>query len=136
MKDLLSFMKSSHKSATRKLRQVYVISDDPQIRDLIKNNQRFESALNSVELSAWISLKSVIANFLGNKKSSQYQKTVGVTGNFHKLGARMSVKIQFIHFHLDYFPENCCIYREEQGKRFHQDGIMEKRYQIRWDVNF
>ena len=38
------------------------VFDGPQIRDFIKD-KRFESALNPVELSAWMSLKSVIANF-------------------------------------------------------------------------
>ena len=49
--------------------------DVSQIRNLIKD-KRVESALNPVELSVWMSLKSVMANFLGNKKSSQYQKAV------------------------------------------------------------
>ncbi len=113
------------------------IFDGPQIRELIKD-KRFDSALNPVELSAWMSLKSVIANFLGNKRSSQYQKTVDeLLENLHKLGARMSIKMHFLHSHLDYFPENCGDYSEEQGERFHQDiSIMEERYQGRWDVNF
>lgn len=113
------------------------IFDGPQIRELIKD-KRFDLALNPVELSAWLSLKSVIANFLGNKRSLQYQNTVDeLMENFNKLGARMSVKMHFLHSHLDYFPENCGDYSEEQGERFHQDiSIMEERYQGRWDVNF
>ena len=43
------------------------VFDGPQIRDPIKG-KRFESALNSVELSAWMSLKSVIANFFETKR--------------------------------------------------------------------
>ena len=41
--------------------------------------------------------------------------------NFRKLGARMSVKMHFLHSHLDYFPENCGDLNEEQGELFHQD---------------
>ena len=44
--------------------------------------------------------------------------------------------MHFLHSHLDYFPENCDNYGEEQGERFHQDiSCMEERYQGRWDVN-
>ena len=48
----------------------------------------------------------------------------------------MSVKMHFLSSHLDYFPENCGDYSEEQGERFHQDlRQMEERYQGYWDVN-
>jgi hypothetical protein len=33
----------------------------------------------------------------------------------------MSLKFHFLHFHLDYFPENLGDLSEEQGERFHQD---------------
>jgi len=33
----------------------------------------------------------------------------------------MSVKVHFLHSHLDYFPENLGAMSEEQGERFHQD---------------
>ena len=106
------------------------IFDDPQIRELIKDSS-FDDALNPAELSAWLSLKSVIANFLGNYRSSQYRKVVDeLMENFCQIGARMSVKMHFLRSHLDYFPENCGDFSEEQGERFHQDiSDMEKRYQ-------
>ncbi|GFV84761.1 HTH_Tnp_Tc3_2 domain-containing protein [Trichonephila clavipes] len=48
----------------------------------------------------------------------------------------MSVKVHFLHSHLDYFPENLGAVSEEQGERFHQDiKEMERRYQGRWNVN-
>ncbi|GFS60199.1 uncharacterized protein TNCV_2827061 [Trichonephila clavipes] len=48
----------------------------------------------------------------------------------------MSVKVHFLHSHLDYFPENLGAVSEEQGECFHQDiKEMERRYQRRWDVN-
>ena len=51
--------------------------------------------------------------------------------NFRQIGARMSVKMHFLRSHLDYFPENCGDFREEQDERFHQDiSDMEKRYQF------
>ena len=108
------------------------IFDGPQIKDLAKD-KRIESALDS----ACMSPKSVIANFFWNKMK-QYQKTVDeLLENFLKLGARMSVKMHFLHSHLNYFPENWGDYSEKQGERFHQDITkVEKRYQSRWDVNF
>ncbi|GFU74235.1 HTH_Tnp_Tc3_2 domain-containing protein [Trichonephila clavipes] len=46
----------------------------------------------------------------------------------------MSVKVHFLHLHLDYFPENFGAVSEEQGERFHQDiKEMERRYQGRWN---
>jgi hypothetical protein len=48
----------------------------------------------------------------------------------------MSLKLHFLHFHLDYFPENLGDLSEEQGERFHQDvKEMGRRYQGRWDVS-
>ena len=104
--------------------------DGPQIRELIKDTS-FDDALNPAELSAWLSLRSVIANFLCNHRSSQYRKVVDeLMENFCQIGALMSVKMHFLRSHLDYFPDNWGDFSEEQGERFHQDiSDMEKRYQ-------
>ena len=46
----------------------------------------------------------------------------------------MSIKVPFLHSHLDRFPENLGGFSEEQDERFHQDiKVMEERYQGRWD---
>ena len=50
------------------------------------------------------------------------------------LGCRMSIKIHYLHSHLDNFPENLGDVRDEQGERFYQDiKIMEELYQGSWD---
>ena len=55
--------------------------------------------------------------------------------NLQALGARMSTKIHFLNSHLNYFPENCGDYSEEQGKPFHQDiCTMEERYHGPWNI--
>ena len=36
----------------------------------------FDESMNPIELSAWLALKSVIVSFLGNYKSSEYQKMI------------------------------------------------------------
>ena len=48
----------------------------------------------------------------------------------------MSMKIHFLCSQLDYFPDNCGNYNEEQGERSHQDHRqMEERYQRYWNIN-
>jgi len=50
----------------------------------------------------------------------------------------MSLKIHFLHSHLDFFPESCGAVSDEHGERFHQDiSSMEKSYQGKLNcVNF
>lgn len=46
----------------------------------------------------------------------------------------MSIKLHYLHNHLEHFPENLGDVSDEQGERFHQDiSEMESRYQGRWD---
>ena len=40
---------------------------------------------------------------------------------YQEMGANMSIKVHFLHSHLDRFPENLSDFSEEQGERFHQD---------------
>ena len=40
---------------------------------------------------------------------------------FEARGWRMSLKVHFLHAHLDYFPQNLGDMSEEHGERFHQD---------------
>ena len=55
--------------------------------------------------------------------------------NYRDIGADMSIKVHFLHSHLDRFPENCGDVSDEQGEHFHQDiKEMEERYQGRWDI--
>ncbi|KAK3878535.1 hypothetical protein Pcinc_016834 [Petrolisthes cinctipes] len=92
-----------------------------------------EKSLNPIELSAWLCLKSVIGNFLGNHRSLEYEKTVDELME----SVRMSVKMHFLRSHLDFFSNNCGDFSEEQGERFHKGiRVMEECYQGRWDVNF
>ena len=42
----------------------------------------------------------------------------------------MSIKVHFLHSHLNRFPENLGDVSDEQGERLHQDiKVMEERYQ-------
>lgn len=70
-------------------------------------------------------------NFLGNTKSANYKEIVSKL--LQDLGCNMSLKIHFLHPHLDFFPENLGAVSDEHGERFHQDIMaMERRYQGKW----
>ena len=46
----------------------------------------------------------------------------------------MSIKLHYLHSHLDKIPDNLGYVSEEQVARFYQDiKVMEDRYQGRWD---
>ena len=62
------------------------------------------------------------------------KKTSDIVGNLIKsyqtLGCNMSLKIHFLHSHLDFFPDNLRAVSDEHGERFYQQIFtMEKRYQ-------
>ena len=105
------------------------IFDGPQIRKLIKDKD-FIKSMTDVEKNAWKTFVSVVRNFLGNTKSSNYKELVQeLTRSFQVLGCNMSIKIHFLNSHLQTFPANLGDVSEEQGERFHQDiKVMEDRY--------
>ena len=46
----------------------------------------------------------------------------------------MSLKIHFLHSHLDFFPENFGAVSDEHGEHFHQAvSSMVKGYQEKWN---
>ncbi|GBO27539.1 hypothetical protein AVEN_273875-1 [Araneus ventricosus] len=89
------------------------------------------------EIKAWESFELVFTSFLGDKKDPNYKYIVKeMLKNFKILGCSMSLNVQFLDSHLDYFPENLGAISEEQGERFHQDiKEMERRYQGKWNVS-
>ena len=99
----------------------------PQIRDLIKD-EYFDKLLQGDEKAAWNSFKFVIKVFLGNRRAQNYGELVNKRlQSYQKLGCNMSLKIHFLHSHLDSFQENCGAVCDEHGERFHQDiSSMEK----------
>ena len=80
------------------------IFDGPQIRKLMQD-QTFTARMTVTERAAWCSYVSVIQQFLGNTKASNYQNLVDVMlQNIQALGARMSIKLHYLFSPLDYFP--------------------------------
>ena len=70
-------------------------------------DQKFCYSMNEVELAARLSFVEVVKNFLGNYRADKYKEIVNnMLGNFKILGIDMSIKVHFLHSHLDLFPEN------------------------------
>lgn len=101
----------------------------PQIRKLMVDSE-FDNTLNETEKSAWNSFKKVCLKFLGNNKSDDYEAIVDdLLKCYKKMNCNMSLKIHFLHSHLDFFPANMGDVSDEQGERFHQEILsMEKRF--------
>lgn len=112
------------------------IFDGPQIRRLIKD-ENFISYMTDIEKNAWNEFVWTAQNFLGNKKEESYAEHIELMLlHFQQLGCNMSIKVHFLHSHLDRFPENLGDLSEEQGERFHQDiRTMEERYQGHWNAH-
>ncbi|KAI6657156.1 hypothetical protein LOD99_15942 [Oopsacas minuta] len=74
----------------------------PQIRDLMRGPV-FPSKLNSIELEAWNAFVQIVQNFLGNHRVENYSELVdNLLESYRKMGCRMSLKLHFLHSHLDF----------------------------------
>lgn len=106
----------------------------PEVRQMLAS-QELENKMTEVERNAWRAFRHVVQEFLGNKKSEHYVALVdNLIEQYRNVGCRMSLKLHFLHSHLEFFPENLGAVSEEHGERFHQDiKTMENRYQGRWD---
>lgn len=110
------------------------IFDGPQIRKLF-NNTNFPNVLSPLEKDAFLSLKAVVEEFLGNNRSSEHKILVDkLMLSFKNLNINITIKIHSLLSHLDKFKESCGDFYDEQGERFHQDfkneTIMGKTWQM------
>ena len=101
----------------------------PQIREVLKDTD-FEELLNLKE-----AFKSVCSGFLGNTRVPNYQAYIEkLLKSYEDMGCRMSLKIHFLHSHLNFFRPNLGAVSDEHGERFHQDITkMESNYQGKWN---
>ena len=91
----------------------------PQIREVLKDAD-FEELLNLKELRAWEALKSECSGFFGNTRVPDYQACIEtLLKSYEDMGCRMSLKIHFLHSHLNLFSSNFGAVSDEHGKRFH-----------------
>jgi len=87
----------------------------PQIRQLI-SDPVFPTKLSRLELKAWQSFVKVVNNFLGNYRADNNTHLVeNMLKAYEKMGCQMSLKMHFLHSHLDFFPENLGEVSDEHG---------------------
>ncbi len=80
----------------------------------------FPSKLKETELRAWSSFVKIVNNFLGNHRADNYSDLVDTMfKSYEKMGCRMSLKMHFLYFHLDFFRANLGAVSDEHGKHFH-----------------
>ena len=98
-------------------------------------SEELEKQMSDLERNAWKAFRMIVEGFLGNHRRDDYAMVVSnLIESYKKLGCRMSLKLHFLHSHLDFFWDYLGNVSEEHGERFHQDTqVMEKRYQGRWD---
>lgn len=78
----------------------------PVIKKLM-TNENFMIKMEMKEKNACISFKLVVTGFIGIKKDPNYKTLVAeVLQNYKTLGCNMSIKVHFLHSHLDYFSQN------------------------------
>lgn len=84
----------------------------------------FDTALNRNELIAWESIKDVISGLLGKTRSPDYIQSVSnMLRAFSLIGVHMSLKIHYLHYHVDYLGRQLATESDEQGERYHQVAI-------------
>ncbi|GBN52536.1 hypothetical protein AVEN_178317-1 [Araneus ventricosus] len=107
----------------------------PQIRQLFKDST-FMKHLNRKEKRAWLEFKNVCMNFWGSKKSDNYAAHVReFLSAYNAMWCNMSLKVLYLHSHLNLFPENLCV-SDEHGERFHQDiAQFERRFSEKWNAS-
>ena len=93
----------------------------PDFQKLINDNL-FEENLILSEKKAWNQIWFVVKNFSGNCKSFSYASIIqDFLSSYKNLGAKLSLKIHFLHSHLDFFPANKGEISDEHGERFYQE---------------
>jgi hypothetical protein len=96
----------------------------PQIRKL-KKDKTFDSIFNEVEPAAWTAFKGVCSSFLGNSKVDNYQEIVErLLQSYDAMGCNVSLKIHFLHSHLDFFPQNLGAISYKHGELFHKTLLL------------
>ena len=106
----------------------------PQIWEVLKDTD-FEELLNLKELRPREAFKSVCSGFLCNIRVPDSQACIEkLVKSYDDMGCRMSLKIHFLHSHLNFFRPKLGAVSDEHGERFHQDITkMEINYQGKWN---
>jgi hypothetical protein len=86
-----------------------VIFFGPQIPDLIKD-EYFGKLFQGDKKTAWDSFKFVVKGFLGNRSVQTCEELVNnLLQSYQKLRCNMSLKIHFLHWNLEFFPQRILV---------------------------
>ena len=112
------------------------IFDGLQVRELMKD-PHFQTSINTAEVETWFMFTLVERNFLENYKADNFSELVeSMLSSFRQLDCKMSIKVHYLHSHLDHFPEKLGNWNKEQGEWFHQDlRTKDERCQEHWNIH-
>ena len=92
---------------------IFVGPDIPKMSD-----SSFEATMSTKENDPWISFKEVVTKFLGKVKTSNYELFIAnKRDKFKTFRCVMSLKVHFLHNHLDLFPKNLGDVSKDLGNR-------------------
>ena len=78
--------------------------------------KELEDNMFAVEKEAWIAFRHVVHSFLGKNKSDNYKELVeNLIVRYADMKCRMSIKLHYLHSHLDFFRPNLVDVSEEHG---------------------
>lgn len=105
------------------------VLNGPDIRKLVKS-VKFDAVLNGEEKNAWNAIKRLIQGFFGKHRSTTFRDDINeMLRAFDLIGVNMSLKIHYLHYHLNYFAAQLSTESEEHGERYHQTALpFESRY--------
>lgn len=94
------------------------------------DSEEFSNLLPEMHLVAWDLIKAVVGGFLGKNRVENYRIIINdMLDAFNTINVRMSLKIHFLHSHMDIFERQIPTESDQQGERFHQTcKPMETRY--------
>ena len=98
-------------------------------------SEELKKQMSDWERNAWQAFRLIVEGFLGNHRRDDYAIVMSnLIKSYENLGCRMSLRLHFLHSHLEFFRDNLGNVSEEHGERFYQDiQVMKNRYQRRWN---
>ena len=79
----------------------------PQIKEPFED-QDFSTRSNSTERRAWKAFEKICRNILAKLKIGKFYSEIvqELISSYSATGCNISFKLYFLHFHLDFFPDN------------------------------
>jgi len=94
-----------------------------------------KNLLTETEKCVWLTFKAVCLSFLGNVKTENYKELVEDLLNAHQsTGCNMSLKILFLHSHLDFFPPNLSAVSDEPRRDDMQESCHRTSADCCWNL--